>query len=1118
MPLCFRASPRAATQRAAPREAGAAVRQAASFPTAPIEGANELLAARGRFSTTDRRLAEFFSRDADVPLGYVDVEKELSSKIIVKNLPGEPDEFILTDEMAGRLQPVFDPLPPVPEGQVRLFRTMDVRRVPGEAGTIAAAAPPRLPAAAVPPEGEIPAQIAESLDLADAMVQANAPHLPAKFADIIPGVRQLRTFVAPAARMSENIRTAWVARTGAQSKLGTDTFQSRLPILNQINDAFGPGVSRGAKADVRFLGTEAQASSRLTGTFLDIAQNPDLYELNAAQRAVLQAGQTRNLGLSEVVNTQYGAGKAPATRIRQFPVKTGGMHLSNVDVSEQAMEVFGSQSRAAVAGRGKTRIFATARDRLEADRQFVPETNVEVLLTGMDMYKENLAGNMVFRAGLGGKTRLEVLKEVQPKLAKRMTDLRKRLQSLQGTAGRLNTKVRDGVDEFLASPFDDIDLALLRDALDVKITRGARAGMDARAIQTEINAVRTSIRKLQPAWKAANLRGNVLVTEGGLFRYFPVAEAKQVRELLKVSDNRFLDIIEGVRNVAFNFDLSPLTGIQLPLGAFADPYGVAKQFARGLRVAVKERNLLGAFSAEGLAKDVAGNLPSWQEFAFITGRPITAATPAEFSGAWLKVLPGYRKVNEGMFTLVTRVAKRMYDDSVGVLEKQGISHQDAIVAAGDEVMKVMPLIQGPLLGQSAARAALFRGVTISPSFILRPAELAADATRGYLKLGLMQTLSPKEQLAVRLATVLIGSIEAVAFMSAALTAKQRGQDPLRAGTDALTPGRRGFMSLSLPSGDTIGLGGPFRSLINLATPREVRGSPIPLPFAWLPGWAESRITPVIGGALDIIKNKDFYDNRIVSGEFPENIIRGTAYLFETMLPLTARSVITGLRTGETGEEIRSEGISQFLGVNLRQQTPSQERNVQVEVWARREGLEGIRSYYDLSPPQRQEFDAEFPEVAAKVKADTERRAEQGQPFAVRRQLKQEAYDNQLLRDEGVQRGILNGRRYTQRMWENDYFDAQVRSSGAREMFERLAKPSYREPDTTEGKALDGYYKLMDTFRLPAEQFDSDGWRLAEQRYIFGLSPDERTYVEERIHPNATPYVRRWLARRGRIIP
>jgi len=678
-----------------------------------------------------------------------------------------------------------------------------------------------------------------------------------------------------------------------------------LKALRALDEPFGREFKTGGKASLEYIGPAERAKSPLVGTNVDVLPNPDHYVLSQAQRnAIAQFAAYEEKYLSLAVEG-YGA------KIGRFPTKEGAAFVPNVDVSESALEVLGNSFTAARTGRAKTRIWEDAIARQAHTPSFKPETNLEVLFSGSDAAKANILANEVFKTKLGGLTKLEVLQKTHPKLAFKMVALRKRVVSLRGSAGRLETKVQEAVDDFLVSPIDDIDLVVLRDSLDVKLARGPRAGMDVAAIQKEIGQVRAQIRGLQPYWKAANLKPYVFVQKGGIYRYFPVEEARGLEQLTEVSTNPALSLAWEIRNIAFNLDLSPITGVHLPLGFLADPVGTSRQLVRGTRTAVQRRSFLESMKPSALVDDIARDPVSWGEYAAVSGRPV-GATAQEFAGGILRRIPGYEKANEGMFTLVTRRSKAMYDDLVRGAEKAGVPHNEAIVAASETVHRAIPLISYTRLGMSQARAKLLQSITISPSFIIRPPELMAVAAKALVKAGLKQTLTTNEKMALRTALTLVATIETISVTSAVVDAWRHDRDPVKAAIDALDN-----MALHLFDGRKIPLGGPYRSMVNALRPKWVNWAmDYMLPFIGLPRWAMGKLTPALRTQYDLIRNTDFRGRRIITGEFPVNILQAAAYEFEGAVPLSISAWIEGWRTGATLEKTAEEAATQALGTSL----------------------------------------------------------------------------------------------------------------------------------------------------------------------------------------------------------
>jgi len=764
------------------------------------------------------------------------------------------------------------------------------------------------PSGAIPPVAEaapsMPAGTSRAITLAEEKVRLAQPGIVSKAFDSFPLSRPLYRFFVPARGLTHNQHVAWVARSSAQGEYLTHAFSARNRALRVLDATFGPEFKTGAKAPLEYIGPAERAKSPLVRTAIDVLPNPDHYVLSQGQRdAIMQVAAYEDEFLNRAVQ-QYGV------EIGRFPRKEGAAFIPNVDVSESALEVLGDAWTAAKVGRAKPRIWEDAIARQTHTPSFKPETNLETLFAASDEAKGNMVAQQVFKAKLGGLNRLEAMEKTHPALALKMSELKKRLQSLRGTLARLGVKQEAVIDDFLKSPLEDANLVELQAALDPTITRGKNLGKNAAVIRKEIQASKTQIAELRPAWKAANLKPYVFVQEG-IFRYFPVKEAQSLRQLLEVSRNPLLSLAWEIRNFDFNLDLSPMTGIHLPLGFLSDPVGTTRQLVKGISGAVQRREWLRGLTQAGLADNIAKDPVSWGEFAAVTGRPI-GATATEFAGGMLRRIPGYSKANDAMFTAVTYRSKAMFDDLARSLEKTGVPHNEAIVAASEVTHSAIPLIDHALLGQSQARAKLLQSVTISPSFLLRPPALLAEAAKALVKAGLKQPLTAKEKLSLRVVLTMGATIETISVSTAVINAQREGRDVAEAAIDALFD-----MAIHLPGGRKIPLGGPYRSLINALKPRWVNKTmDYMIPFAGVPRWAIGKLTPLLRTQYDLIRDKDFFNRKIMTGEFPVNILQAAAYQIEGAVPLTISAWIEGWRTGASLEETALESGTQLLGTSI----------------------------------------------------------------------------------------------------------------------------------------------------------------------------------------------------------
>ncbi len=779
--------------------------------------------------------------------------------------------------------------------------------------------PPRPPQTVNTPE-PLPvepsrSEITRIIKQSEEVVRQDRPGAIKRFALKIPGVKQLLEFERPGLKMTgenEKVLTAMVAENAAKSDVSVVATANRYSILKDLRTQFGKDAIRGGKTDIKFLGTAEQSKNPITGTLKDIADNPELYALADNQKGALAILEARNDQLLEWVTDKYGA------EIGRFTAKPDGAFLPNVDIADDVLEYLGSEFRAVASGRGKTRIWNTARERMAAHPDFKPELDVQKLIEGLDTFKANSAAGQTYREAIGGLTKAEVIQKTHPALYAKWESLHKQVNSLKGSAGTIESNIHKAIYDFEHSPIEGADLTQLRDALDVSLKAGPRKGMDTVAIQNEITKVRDAIAELKPAWEAANLKPYTFVQEG-IFRYFPSKQANLIKESRQVTNNRLLDVIEKWRGQAFSGDFSPFA-IQGSVGVLADPIGSLKAGIGGVEKAIATRDMLRSVKIEALADDISHSPQEWAQFASLMGRGLTG-TPSEYAAGFLSKIPGFDKFTEATYVTVTRGAFNSWKRNAAQMIKAGVPELEARVAAANLASEVFPLANAARLGQSQARAAVIRAMPTSYSFIRQPVSVVAQASEGFAKLAIRKPLTPQESLAVKTVATLAATTLGVSATSAAISAKAQGKSDdeiLQAVKDAINPDPHNGRFLSIIIGDKrIPIGGPYRALVRAIMPQEVEGSPVPIPFAGAFDFLKNRITPAIRTQLELIQNRDYAGTQIVKGNFPENILRGLAYEFEGALPLTAGTVIEAARQGERFKEnVSEQALAQFLGVNL----------------------------------------------------------------------------------------------------------------------------------------------------------------------------------------------------------
>lgn len=771
--------------------------------------------------------------------------------------------------------------------------------------------PPQPPANNLTPSSK-PMPSMKAMDnvkkYAKEFVSQDQPGVITKILDQIPGIKQALEFERPGLQMlspeKKHILEAHIAGNLGRIDVVSRGNFTNLPIMRDIIRTFGNKAIMGKPFKIKFLGTPEQAKCPFTYTLKDVMENPDLYELTDAQKKIISNVEKRNTDLLNYLKDGYGA------EVGQFKVKEGAAFLSNVDISENAIEVHGTELKAITSGRMKERYYPTARNRWEHDKNFKPELNLVKLLSGMDRAKGNSASNLAFKEVLGGLKRDEVLKETHTDLYNKWTALKKRLISLQGTAGRLDARLHENINNFLNSNLEGEDFGNLQSDLDVKLKSGKNKGKGQTEIQKEMDGVRAQIKALRPSWETANPKPYTLVKEG-IFRYFPADQSKIIRSLLKKGGNVFLGALMNIKATAFSGDFSPITWAQMPLGLASDPIGAFAQVAKS----IKNGSFFKAFSVEEMARKDSLNPDEAAEFYYLMGHTPTGM-PQEFSGGYLSKIPGFTKANEGMFNLVLHFQRGFYDRTWKGLVKSGMPAYQAKVAAATITQRAfMTSVSTQRLGQSGARAELLNSLPTSYTFLRTPFMTMNDAAKGFFKGATFQNPTAVEKNSLKILLNIFGTMMVLCVSAAALDAYRNNRDPKQAVLDAINPSSSGFMSIVV-NGFRIPIGGPYRAFVKAMWPDTVQGVDYPIPFANLFAYFYNRINPAERMVFDLIQNKDYFGAEIYNGNLPTRIYQVLEYALEGSLPLTLGTALEGVRQGLTQEEILVQALGQLSGLNI----------------------------------------------------------------------------------------------------------------------------------------------------------------------------------------------------------
>ena len=395
------------------------------------------------------------------------------------------------------------------------------------------------------------------------------------------------------------------------------------------------------------------------------------------------------------------------------------------------------------------------------------------------------------------------------------------------------------------------------------------------------------------------------------------------------AEDALTNVLNSWRQLRLSADSSPLT-IQGALSAAADPVGTARAlvsaFARG--------DLADMLSSRSLADDWARDPDSWIRFASNVGIQTRLGTPEEFRAGVTEKLPliggKIKGMNDSLFNLNVRAMKRMYDQQIALLVREGTGLDVAEAAAADTVTRIIPFMAARKLGLNAARQRWENALPTSASFIRQTLAFTTEAATGYIKLGALAVdkvtpgtigqwarLSARERLAVQVFTQMQGTMLGLSVASSIATADERHLTVAEAAQRAVDPRGGDFMRLWFSNTFSVPLGGPHRGLAR-AVARTLSPSTWDSatgPAGGLIDYAEGRLSPGLSVLGDVAANADFLGQRIFNGNFAENIASGLLYLGEQVLPLSIGEGVEARRRGLPFVDGIESALSNFTGAS-----------------------------------------------------------------------------------------------------------------------------------------------------------------------------------------------------------
>ena len=800
------------------------------------------------------------------------------------------------------------PGPPALPGQ-RPMAALPPSEPPPVAPTAAAAAPPPPPP---PPRGPevfetgldpeqpptpfVPALVQDNLDRAALQIKlttgekgyltqkwiGNWPNIPVRptgqTLNNIPGISQFQGFFFPKYRMTLELHQSWVASGMTEWELNTQMGLSRANLFTELKTAFGEDALKGWKPpipgdDIKggiqqmaryytensntvylapFIGDEAERRM-FSGTLFDIATRPDMYELNEAQRAALATWKSHQDDFMDIIIAGYGVD------VEKYAVPDNAVFLSNVNVGEGAIEASQTTYKTVVSGGKKRRLFDTAVERQDANPDFIPETDIEVLQTGMDMAKAHWAAHNTLKLGSGGLSKIELMELVDPKIVaareatiRKVNSLKGRIDTAERRAGGtqneldlLATRIKnlderiDSLDKQIA----DLDLdygpmlshlsgelyslkTVLSEAQgrsEILVERGIGLVDKDKDLIAQLEEATKDLRDIRERYAGKQLIVKVdvgmtsknitykLVEEGMLYLYFPVKDvngievAKAAREIVKAENNSIVKLLNNIQQTVLGGDLSPLAAIQGHLALIANPQQIIFKLVGAGKGSIQSRDMLHIFREETMNKVIEENWEDAQDLARYIGLPFIASTPAEFAGGFLKYLKGniggkeysYTKANDAMFAITLRNMLTGYQTNMKMLAAEGITGEEAKIISAMVVSDNIPLINWRLAGLSAAQYNSRRALVTSASYIVKPAELVSSMTTGLAKVATGQTVTQRERLSLRIGFNMIATVTALSVATSMYAALRNDEDPVQAGLNAANPIHPDFATIHL---------------------------------------------------------------------------------------------------------------------------------------------------------------------------------------------------------------------------------------------------------------------------------------------------------------------------------
>ena len=994
--------------------------------------------------------------------------------------------------------------------------------VPKKAAKAAAGAsppPPDIPLGGIADDifEEGPAPVVRSVaDLRDLQLAAASTATHDGMVKKFPmPVRKAMGIVNPSLAMDRSVTIANRAGPATQAAFETSVAVSRHDMVKGLDDAFPNGLTWVDPTQKAALLAKDARWANVVDTPGLATVHPEWFVLTPAQEAAIARQDAHGL-LTVNLTQRHGSDVTPFK-----PDRPGASYFPTVektnDEGKAITSIMTGLKRMTTVGQVKERYYQDFVERMEHDPKFIPELDHHKVWAEHDSALARESAKEVQMAALGGISRAEAVLKTNPNVVKQRDTIAGAVDSLKEKIDRrlhntgltqaeravLNdlyqsteTRVANQYNAQMSMVSDDVVNrsmgrieALKKQLSEMQRMEQARAGKvgtwstDIAYLQGELTKRKQELTSVRKAYSMVQPEGYAY--DASTFRYFPSEIAKDIEKIMQRPNDAggFIQMMDFSRNIRFGIDGGLLFLQGLSSVAF-DPFRRGRYLGQAIRSMTDADFIRDVSRAEH--DDVV-------KYSMYTGRQF-GNLPEEFNQNVMEKLPAFGKFAKAQERTLDYLNYRAVLGDARIGMKNGLSEHEAWTEAANANSKMGLRLNPADRALSVGRGRIERAAITSVSFTTAPMLLMKDAAMGMGKFlrnaatgkgrGSWDAMPLRERLAAQRLMWFIGSMEAISLASAAAVDPEHMED-------AVNPNSPRFMSIFLPGGGSIGLGGPFRSAFRALVP-DVDQKTGNLTFPRATQWIMGKWHPVVGAGIDTIRNADYRGNPIATDEGMKGLWQAAGHILEnTILPAAVQSGIRAVRNENAPGDVIGEIGTSLLGTNYREQTPVESIDRMAEQTF------GTKRFQNLSPGQKQQLRDNNPELF-------ERRLKQASvEVKAREDVRAKYFQEQRASDQSFQDGTLKG---GYRQWKSDY-------NQRRDMQRAALEPMYKQQAMTD-PIMAKYQSAIQSSMKPDGHPDWDKVDTA----LMDLTPEEQEYINTNTNVGGTPLVRRYNELRRQAAP